>query len=444
MKEFVQNMTPAKLSNERKRQVGSPLTAIEEKMLRALVGQGIWLARMGMPELAVRVSKVAGKMTKPVVQDLLDANTFVRFAKKVKMSGQVFSSKLKLDDPVVAQVSDSAFDNLPGHRSQRGHMVVLADADFEHKHQMLQHVSFIEWKSTEIKRVVRSTLAAEAYSASEASESMDFIRAMVAEIKNPEFEHRHWLEEAAQIRGLLIADRKSLFDVVATDLPKVSDHRLALECMILKELKNVGHKWLPSQQMIADGLTKEIAPEGTAYALTVRETGLWTCGPDSRAPKGRVTLCRVMSPIRGAAVEKRPPSLGEDDMAVDSEHPKELMYQKVGTTTWKKSRWATMRVKHLILRAMLCFHGLQAKSISSTIETYFVKRRTEIGALSRTENKKIEAQQKRLDKAQAKMEDLERKAEEKKAKMLAKSKAKSRKGYGPGEARGSNERIHVE
>ena len=51
-----------------------------------------------------------------------------------------------------------------------------------------------------------------------------------------------------------------MFDTVATELPKVNDRRLALECQILKDLRNVKWKWLPSQQMVADVLTNVGSP----------------------------------------------------------------------------------------------------------------------------------------------------------------------------------------
>jgi len=102
-----------------------------------------------------------------------------------------------------------------------------------------------------------------------------------------DFTYRGWQSFADRIPALAITDCRSLYDVAGTDLPRVSDRRLALECTILKEIKNLTFKWVPSQQMFADALTKETHGEVIEYSLAVRKSMLWCCGPDNRAPPGR-------------------------------------------------------------------------------------------------------------------------------------------------------------
>ena len=287
MNEYVRNLTIARITRDRKKETESSLSEAEHRTLRALVGQLAWLGRMGMPEIASAVSRLAGSLAKPVMADLLMANTIVRTAKKIDLSTLKFSPKIDLRNCCVGQISDSAFDNLKKSGSQRGHIIVLANKEIIHGHKEMHTFSMIEWKSSRMRRVVRSTLAAEAYSASEASESLDYTRALLAEALDPSFTVRNWQECAARIPGVAVTDCKSLFDVIATDLPKVADRRLALECMILKGLENVTFKWVPSQQMLADALTKDVGFEILDYFSKVRRDMLLTFGPDDRAPVGR-------------------------------------------------------------------------------------------------------------------------------------------------------------
>eukprot|EP00959_Pyramimonas_sp_CCMP1952_P214912 4497627-Pyramimonas_sp.AAC.1 len=65
---------------------------------------------------------------------------------------------------MVINVTDSAFDNLPKHRSQRGHFIMLGDQKINEDHSNKHKVHSIGWQSPKIQRVVRSTLSAEAYS----------------------------------------------------------------------------------------------------------------------------------------------------------------------------------------------------------------------------------------------------------------------------------------
>ena len=72
-----------------------------------------------------------------------------------------------------------------------------------------QHtVNMMEWRSSRSRRVVRSTLAAEAYSLSETSEAVDWTRVVLGELLYTECENRHVFEKQS-VSG---DARKSLYD----------------------------------------------------------------------------------------------------------------------------------------------------------------------------------------------------------------------------------------
>eukprot|EP00972_Heterocapsa_arctica_P076256 11250539-Heterocapsa_arctica.AAC.1 len=62
----------------------------------------------------------------------------------------------------------------------------------------------------------------------------------------------------------------------------LTDKRLSMESAILRQaLDNVVIKWVKSEQMLSDCLTKVLGGQYTRMAL---ESCSWTLGPDSRAP----------------------------------------------------------------------------------------------------------------------------------------------------------------
>ncbi len=191
---------------------------------------------------------------------------------------------------VVVGVQDAAFDNLRASGSQGGRRILLADPAILEQtgnSTALVPIQGLEHHSGRIKRTVRSTLAAEAYSMGESAESVEYVRFVLAELFDPEFTLECRDEAAEKIPGLLITDARSLYDSLCKDGSAVRDRRLRLEMNIIKDLRNVDVRWIRSEMMIADGLTKDVSEEIWDYAEEVLESGRWTLGVDSRAPPPR-------------------------------------------------------------------------------------------------------------------------------------------------------------
>jgi hypothetical protein len=148
-------------------------------------------------------------------------------------------------------------------------------------------VAVWEWTSNRIKRVVRSTLAAEAYVMGESSEGVEFMRQFIAELYLPEYTLATREACADSIPAVLVTDARSLFDNLKKDGGTVKDRRLRLEMNLIRGLNNTVVRWVNSEAMIADELTKEISEESHAYAAEVRRTGLWSLYKDPRAPVPR-------------------------------------------------------------------------------------------------------------------------------------------------------------
>ncbi len=201
---------------------------------------------------------------------------------------------MPLDRLCVVGASDAAFDNLPEHRSQAGHIIGVAPAEILDDHE--NHHSFVpmEWKTGRIKRVVRSTLAAEAYGMGTTAEGLEWFRAILAEMKDVSVPHGpECRTKPMLIPGALVTDAKSLYDVMVADRLNVADRRLSLEAALIRQqLKsNIQAKWVRSEQMIADCLTKSSVD--SSYMREVWRSASWTLGPDVRAPSTRKRALRV-------------------------------------------------------------------------------------------------------------------------------------------------------
>ena len=68
--------------------------------------------------------------------------------------------------------------------------------------------SIIEWSPKKIKRVVRSTLATEAYSMGENAENVDHLRHVLSELFDPTYQQGTRNESASKITGVRYSRRR--------------------------------------------------------------------------------------------------------------------------------------------------------------------------------------------------------------------------------------------
>ena len=137
--------------------------------------------------------------------------------------------------------SDASFRNLPDQISSgRGHIVFLTGGG---------RAAVIGWNSNKVKRVVGSTVAAEALSLKMVLDHRHFLRAILAEIMNVEMK---------SIPMIAHVDSKNLYEAIRST-KFVEDKKLRLDIAQIQEAvttENVEIKWVPTGEMIADCLTK--------------------------------------------------------------------------------------------------------------------------------------------------------------------------------------------
>ena len=134
-------------------------------------------------------------------------------------------------------------------------------------------------------RVVSSTLSAEAQSMAVASSMCEWITLLVSEaLEGPRFAHSCW--NRTQDRLVLFAtDCKSLYDhLYSQSSPTLEDRRTAIDIIIIRDSihrLNAFLRWLPTNRMLADALTKE-SPEALDLLRACLRTGRYQISPEEK------------------------------------------------------------------------------------------------------------------------------------------------------------------
>ena len=140
------------LSRARINNKNSDLTDKEKSEYRALVGQLNWMATQTRPDIAFEASYLSGIFKKATVGDLVKVNKLID---RVKYScvQLAFPPMSKIEHCSLECYSDASFGNLEDSGSQGGMVIFLSDENGNR--------CPIQWYSRKIRRIVKSTLAAE-------------------------------------------------------------------------------------------------------------------------------------------------------------------------------------------------------------------------------------------------------------------------------------------
>ena len=128
------------------------LDANELSTFETVIGQLTWLANQTRPDISFDTCQLSAAKKNATVKDLLYANKTIKKIKNSEVHLK-FPSLENLETAKIIVYSDASFNNLPKGGSQGAHMILLSDKN--------QQTAPIQWQSKRIKRVVKSTLAAE-------------------------------------------------------------------------------------------------------------------------------------------------------------------------------------------------------------------------------------------------------------------------------------------
>ena len=202
-----------------------------------------WLVRGTRPDKSFELILASTKFQQGSMEDLLRIKKVLSYMKEGK-------AELVIPDLGAPEhwrilcFTDASLGNLnEGKDSTAGHLVLLWN-------YVTQRCTLVDWHSNKVKRVVRSTLAAETLSLCDGLENALFIRDIIGTI---------W-DTASKVSITGIVDNLSLVEAV-NSTTSVSDKRLRCDIGALKEMIDSGDisgiKWVPGNLQLADILTKQ-------------------------------------------------------------------------------------------------------------------------------------------------------------------------------------------
>ena len=308
---YVKAIPKVSVSMERRRKSQELLTPKEVHDYRSLVGQLAWPARESMPQLNFLVSDLQQRVSGAKVHDLVHANNVLQLAlrhvnenqklrfldlgdevkvelhqsyknKTPKKARQTLLCRLS-DKLGVGAVHDASFMQQVNDGSQQAYCILLASIAL---YEGRTRTHLLDWNSGKIHRKVRATLAAEAASAAKAFDRGAFARVMLHEIEygwthmwermSPDDcrLHQSWEAMCKAIPFALATDCKSLYDVCTKNGSMPEERRVALDLLDVREsIEEMGDKirWIPTDHMLVDCLTKAMPPDAMLEYLKTME-----------------------------------------------------------------------------------------------------------------------------------------------------------------------------
>ena len=251
---FAASIKEISLSAERMKQKQAPVTEVEKSNMRSVIGQLNWLSGITRPDLCFDVCQFSSKVKNAVVSDLILLNKVVHKARK--HSGGIVFPRLDMNKVEIKLFADASFNNLPDGGSQEGHIIFICDKS---------NCAPLAWMSGKIKRIVRSTLAAEAVALNDACDNGLFLKRMVSEMFVNELQ--------TDISLSAYSDNKSTVDAIHSTT-SVNDKKTRLEISLLRqyvERKEVDIHLVKGKVNLSDLLTKRGA--SSKNLLSTLESG---------------------------------------------------------------------------------------------------------------------------------------------------------------------------
>ena len=158
----------------------------------------------------------------------------------------------------IISFSDASWGNLRDGGSQGGYLLFMVGANGV--------ANLIGWQSHRLKRVARSTIAAETLAAGEACESAILLSSQISEIMN-----------SGKPPITLVTNNESLVNATRTTT-SVEEKRLRIDISALREMlanKEIEEvRWVPTNHQLADCLTKQGAKYDKLLAVIKQQMRL--------------------------------------------------------------------------------------------------------------------------------------------------------------------------
>ncbi len=265
---LIDRVKPIYLSTEQRKNKEGKVTEEIKGQLRSVIGSLAWLARVCRPDMSYGVSRLQSAVSEAKYSDVVFANSLVNVARNSREEGITYPLKsFRFEDAKIIALQDASHANdfdvsgngkKLGFRSQSGRLLCLAGPNFTQDH--FGPMLLVEWHSTVIKRVCRSTLQAETLSLLLGSEEADHLRNVYHGLSYDQKKMRQeeWIVQAMDEKEVVwYTDCKSLADhIKQMGLQVVSDKRLAIDLSGLRQMA-----WRKQGEQYGDTLLTDKVPE---------------------------------------------------------------------------------------------------------------------------------------------------------------------------------------
>ena len=216
-------------------------------ILKRAVGQINWVVTQCRPDMAYQNCVLGNSMKSPTVNDACLINKAIRKLKRDTVSLSFHCGSI--DGCTLVVFCDASFASLPNGGSQGAFIVFLIDTNGIY--------SPLTWQSHRIKRVVKSTIAAECLAAMEAAESAFLMKTLLLDIYGSD----------TSVNVVVYCDNRNLVDCIKS-CTSIEDKRLLVDVSVLRDMVSHGEindiKWVSTDKQLSNCMTKQGAP---SYSL---------------------------------------------------------------------------------------------------------------------------------------------------------------------------------
>ncbi|CAK0907600.1 unnamed protein product, partial [Prorocentrum cordatum] len=255
------NVEPIKIRRGRKPTEG--VSDKERSDLRGRLGTVGWRAQQSAPWLSAEVSLLQAEIPTATVSTIQKINKLIR---TMNDTADVVMLIPAIEQIAVDGCGDAAWAARITGESQGGEIVVLAPLSF--LSGSTETVAPISWRSCKLPRVARSSTSAEVQMMTETLDEISYVRLFIYELECGQVDYtnkQHVNDAISSCPGVLVTNGKSGYDAIEKSESAglgLRDKRTSIECLGIRQQKEqtaLQIRWVHSDAMLADGLTKDRA-----------------------------------------------------------------------------------------------------------------------------------------------------------------------------------------